>query len=52
MGVAGRGKLTDISSTNHIASLTHYKWAGWVLDEEESLKHFEAAYKMGINTWD
>ncbi|KAI5479807.1 aryl-alcohol dehydrogenase [Pseudohyphozyma bogoriensis] len=28
------------------------KWQDWVLDEEESLKHFKAAWEMGINTWD
>ncbi|GAA6026992.1 hypothetical protein JCM8097_006022 [Rhodosporidiobolus ruineniae] len=27
-------------------------WADWVLEEEESLKHFKAAYDLGINTWD
>ncbi|KAK4700992.1 hypothetical protein P7C70_g5245, partial [Phenoliferia sp. Uapishka_3] len=27
-------------------------WSEWVLEEEESMKHFEAAWKMGINTWD
>jgi aryl-alcohol dehydrogenase-like predicted oxidoreductase len=28
------------------------KWAGWVLDEEESLPLFKAAYDAGITTWD
>ncbi|KAM0750647.1 Aldo/keto reductase [Meredithblackwellia eburnea MCA 4105] len=27
-------------------------WAEWVLEEEESMKHFETAWKLGINTWD
>jgi versiconal hemiacetal acetate reductase len=27
-------------------------WQDWVLDEEESLKVIEHAYKQGINTWD
>ncbi|SCZ97710.1 BZ3500_MvSof-1268-A1-R1_Chr4-3g07395 [Microbotryum saponariae] len=27
-------------------------WAGWVLDEQESLPHFKAAFDLGINTWD
>ncbi|KAK4053786.1 hypothetical protein OIV83_001442 [Microbotryomycetes sp. JL201] len=27
-------------------------WADWVLDEDESLPHFERAFAMGINTWD
>ncbi|KAI2794925.1 Versiconal hemiacetal acetate reductase [Penicillium oxalicum] len=28
------------------------QWQDWVLDEEESLKVIEYAYKQGINTWD
>ncbi|CEQ39917.1 SPOSA6832_01489 [Sporobolomyces salmonicolor] len=27
-------------------------WANWVLEEEESMKHFKLAYDLGINTWD
>ncbi|KAG8909641.1 hypothetical protein FRC00_009744 [Tulasnella sp. 408] len=27
-------------------------WQGWVLGEEEGLKHIKAAYDMGINTFD
>ncbi|KAG2018812.1 hypothetical protein CC2G_008201 [Coprinopsis cinerea AmutBmut pab1-1] len=27
-------------------------WQGWVLDEEESLKHIKAAYDAGINAFD
>ncbi|KAL8292958.1 hypothetical protein RQP46_000652 [Phenoliferia psychrophenolica] len=27
-------------------------WSSWVLEEEESMRHFEAAWKLGINTWD
>jgi aryl-alcohol dehydrogenase-like predicted oxidoreductase len=25
---------------------------GWVLGEEESMKHFKAAWELGINTWE
>ncbi|KZV73364.1 Aldo/keto reductase [Peniophora sp. CONT] len=28
------------------------EWQGWVLDEEESLKHIKYAYDHGINTFD
>lgn len=28
------------------------KWAGWVLEEQEAMKHFDAAWAMGINTFD
>ncbi|KAH6892760.1 oxidoreductase [Coprinopsis sp. MPI-PUGE-AT-0042] len=28
------------------------KWQGWVLDEEESIKHIKAAYDAGINAFD
>lgn len=28
------------------------EWQGWVLPEEESLKHIKAAYDAGINTFD
>ncbi|TFK23352.1 Aldo/keto reductase [Coprinopsis marcescibilis] len=28
------------------------KWQGWVLDEEESLKHIKAGYDAGINSFD
>ncbi|KAJ5168351.1 Versiconal hemiacetal acetate reductase [Penicillium canariense] len=28
------------------------QWQDWVLDEEESVKLIEHAYKRGINTWD
>ncbi|KAK1924492.1 NADP-dependent oxidoreductase domain-containing protein [Papiliotrema laurentii] len=28
------------------------KWQGWVLDEEESIKHIRFAYEQGINTFD
>ncbi|KAG9094822.1 hypothetical protein FRC06_010447 [Ceratobasidium sp. 370] len=28
------------------------EWAGWVLDEEESIKHIKAAYDAGIQTFD
>ena len=27
-------------------------WQGWVLDEEESLKHIKHAYDHGINAFD
>ena len=27
-------------------------WQGWVLDEEESLKHIKYAYDHGINAFD
>ena len=27
-------------------------WQGWVLEEEESLKHIKYAYDHGINTFD
>ena len=27
-------------------------WQGWVLKEEEALKHIKAAYDAGINTFD
>ncbi|ORY72240.1 NADP-dependent oxidoreductase domain-containing protein [Leucosporidium creatinivorum] len=27
-------------------------WASWVLEEEESIPHFKAAWEAGINTWD
>lgn len=26
-------------------------WADWVLEEEEALPHFKAAWEAGINTW-
>ncbi|KAG9017565.1 hypothetical protein FRB90_000770 [Tulasnella sp. 427] len=28
------------------------EWAGWVLPEEEGIKHIKAAYDMGINAFD
>ena len=28
------------------------KWQDWVLDEDESIKHIEAAYNLGINAFD
>jgi len=28
------------------------EWQGWVLGEEESLKHIKYAYDAGINTFD
>ena len=28
------------------------EWAGWVLDEEQSLPLLKHAYDVGINTWD
>ncbi|PPR04578.1 hypothetical protein CVT24_012031 [Panaeolus cyanescens] len=28
------------------------EWQGWVLPEEESIKHIKAAYEAGINTFD
>ncbi|KAI9066915.1 Aldo/keto reductase [Trametes sanguinea] len=28
------------------------KWAGWVLDEEEAIKHIKFAYEHGITTFD
>ncbi|KAG8920210.1 hypothetical protein FRC00_010329, partial [Tulasnella sp. 408] len=28
------------------------EWAGWVLGEEEGIKHIKAAYDMGINAFD
>ncbi|EIN13170.1 Aldo/keto reductase [Punctularia strigosozonata HHB-11173 SS5] len=28
------------------------KWQGWVLEEEEAIKHIKAAYDAGINTFD
>jgi len=27
-------------------------WQGWILEEEESLKHIKAAYDAGINAFD
>jgi hypothetical protein len=27
------------------------QWADWVLEEEESIPHFKAAWEAGINTW-
>ncbi|CAI4213698.1 unnamed protein product [Parascedosporium putredinis] len=28
------------------------QWQPWVIDEEAALPLLEAAYKMGVNTWD
>ena len=28
------------------------KWQGWVLEEEEAIKHIKAAYDAGINAFD
>ncbi|GAA5989397.1 hypothetical protein JCM10908_001293 [Rhodotorula pacifica] len=28
------------------------QWAEWVLEKDEALEHFKAAYDLGINTWD
>ncbi|KAI5479806.1 aryl-alcohol dehydrogenase [Pseudohyphozyma bogoriensis] len=28
------------------------QWQEWVLEEEESMAHFKAAWDMGVNTWD
>ena len=28
------------------------KWAGWVLDEKESIEMLEYCYSKGLNTWD
>ena len=28
------------------------QWAGWVLEEEDSMKHLKAAFDMGIYAWE
>ena len=51
-GGAGSGAGLEVAGLSSTDPVCVMQWAGWVLDEEESLKHFKAAYDMGINTWE